>query len=336
MHLHVAQWYDEKLESAEHAGTHYQYALAIEPENASALAAFENLLERFHKWDVVVQVLQRRVDVSVDPDERKAAYEKMAAILEDHLDKPEDAIEAWRQVLLLDETDVSTLRALERLYAMRERWQDLIDALNRQSQLAYEDQEQVELHLRIGELWEGRLGAPDRAVDAYRNALAVDDACIDAMQALEKLYTQQDRWYELLEVYEMMLNVRTEPDQQLNIYSRMAMIQEEELQDIPGTIDTYRKMMLVDPASTAALRALERLYRDNERWDDLADVYMQHLERSSTGVRCGTPTAPSTRSRPSSSWTPTTCPRCPRLASCTPRWRTGSGRSRCSAGRRTC
>ena len=39
----------------------------------------------------------------------------------------------------------------------------------------------VENHLRVGELWEGRMGAPDRAIESYRQALAVDDHCFDAM-----------------------------------------------------------------------------------------------------------------------------------------------------------
>jgi hypothetical protein len=84
------------------------------------------------------------------------------------------------------------------------------------------------------------------------------------MSALEKLYTAQDRWRDLLDVYEMMLNVKTEPAQQLVIYGRIALIQEEELGDRTSTIDTFRKMLMVDAANAPAVRALERLYRDGE------------------------------------------------------------------------
>lgn len=285
LHLRVAGWYDEQFDQAEHAGTHYQLALAIQPDHVGALAALESLLERYGKWPEVVQVLQRRADLALEPDERKAALEKMASILEEKLDRIDEAIDAWRQVLLIDDTDLAPLRALERLYAVTERWQDLVDVLTRQATVLYEPEELVELHLRVGELFETRLGAPERAIEAYRNALAVDDRCLDAMQSLEKLFTAQDRWHELLDVYEMMLLVRTEPEDQLRIYARIAMIQEEELGDPVQTIETYRKMVLVDPANIAAVRALERLYKDQERWDDLADVYLQHLEATEDPAR---------------------------------------------------
>jgi tetratricopeptide (TPR) repeat protein len=278
LHLRVATVYDRELKTPEHAGTHYQYVLAIEPENLKALDALQNLLERYNKWPEVVTVLQRRAELSTEPDERKAALEKMARILEERLERTDAAIDAWRQVMSIDDTELPTLQALERLYAVRERWQDLINILVRQTQVIYESNQIVENHLRIGELYEGRLGNPERAIDAYRQALSVDDRCTDAMTALEKLYTSQDRWRDLLDVYEMMLNVKTEASQQLVIYGRIALIQEEELGDRMSTVDTYRKMLVVDAANAPAVRSLERLYRDGEQWHDLADVYRQHLE----------------------------------------------------------
>ena len=278
LHLRVAAAYDRELHTPEHAGTHYQIVLSIEPENLRALDALENLLVRYNKWPEVVAVLQRRADLSQEPDERKQALEKMARILEERLERSDAAIEAWRQVMAIDDTEMSTLQSLERLYAARERWNDLVQVLTRQTQVIYDSAQIVENHLRIGELFEGRLGTPERAIDAYRQALSVDDRCLDAMTALEKLYTSQDRWRDLLDVYEMMLNVRTEAAQQLAIYSRIALIQEEELGDRLSTIDTYRKMLAVDASNVAAMRALERLYRDGEQWHDLADAYRLHLE----------------------------------------------------------
>ncbi|MCB9536432.1 MAG: tetratricopeptide repeat protein [Myxococcales bacterium] len=278
LHLRVAQWYDEKLEQPQHAGTHYQYVIAIDPQNVPALTALELLLERFENWPKVAEVLATKIELSIDPDERKGSLEKLAKIQETHLDQPDAAIESYRQVLLIDGMDADALKALERLYTVRQKWQALIEVLDQQAAVLTDPTEIVENHLRVGELWETRLGSPERAIDAYRSALAVDDHCVDAMEALQKLYHQQDRWHELLDVYEMMLMVRTEPAEQLRVYSKIAMIQEEELADVYATIDTYRKMVGVDPRDPTAVRALDRLYRDQERWDELAEVYEQHLE----------------------------------------------------------
>jgi tetratricopeptide (TPR) repeat protein len=275
--LRVASWYDVKLEQAQHAGTHYQWVLQIEPDNLAALTSLVELLERYQNWAKVVEFLRRTVDLQSDPTERKASLEKLAGILEARLNKPDEAIEAWKQLLLDHPEDLPTLEALERLYATRQRWPELIDTLNQQASVLQDTQAIVENHLRAGELWENRLGSPERAIDAYNQALAADEGCVDAMQALEKLYTQQDRWHELLDVYEMMLKVKKDRESQLRILNRIAMLQEEQLSDRYATIDTYRRMVEVDPHDPVAVRALDRLYREAEQWDDLAAVYEQHL-----------------------------------------------------------
>ena len=75
----------------------------------------------------------------------------------------------------------------------------------------------------------------------------------------------------------MMLKVKTEPTAQLRVYTRIAMIQEENLSDRYATIDTYRRMVEVDPRDPNAVRALDRLFRETEQWDDLAEIYEAHL-----------------------------------------------------------
>ena len=278
LHMRVARLYDEKADEAKHAATHYQYVRAIEPDNVAAVTALELLLERYDNWPQVVQLLREKVELAVDPDERMSSLIKMAAILEKQMESPAEAIDAYRQVLLIDNTHLDTLKALERLYAETQKWQELIEVLDSQTMVLEDERLIVENHLRVGELWEGRMGAPDRAIESYRQALAVDDRCTDALDALKKLYTLQDRWHDLLDVYEMMLVVKPDPASQAQIYGRIAMIQEEELGDAHATVDTYRKMQIVDPTDTTALRALDRLYRDQERWDDLADTYQQYLD----------------------------------------------------------
>ncbi len=278
LHLRVARLYDEKLDQPQHAGTHYQHVLSIEFDNIQALTALELLLERFSNWPKVVDVLRQKVELLVDPDARRESFVKLAQILERQIDKPDEAIDAYRQVLLSNPEDLEVLESLERLYILQQRWQDLITVLEQQANILTESERMVENHLRIGELWESRLGLPERAVEAYRQAILIDDHCIDAMQALEKLYTQRDDWIELLDIYEMMLYVRTEPAEQLRTYSRIAMIQEEELNDSGATIETYRKMLEVDPSDPMAVRALDRLYRDDGSWEELAEIYLKHLE----------------------------------------------------------
>lgn len=278
LRLRVARWWDEKLGQVEYAATHYQHALAIEPDNVDALTALELLLERYENWGEVAGILRRKVELVQTPEESKGSYEKLARILETHLGEPDEAIEAYRQVLAIDGADLPSLVALEGLYTVRLRWQDLIDVLVQQAAVLEEPEQIVEKYLQVGELWETRLDSPERAMEAYRQALSVDDRCGEALDALERLYRAQDRWTDLLDIYHLMLQVRTEPAEQLRIYRSIAELQEAEVRDRYATVEAYRQMMAIDPRDPHAVQSLDRLYRETEQWDELAEVYETHLQ----------------------------------------------------------
>jgi tetratricopeptide (TPR) repeat protein len=214
----------------------------------------------------------------VDEDsERKTIYQKMARLLESKLDQADDAIEAYRQVMYLDERDLSTLDALERLYIVRMRWNDLIDVLNQQGAAMSDPAERIEKFLQIGELWETRLQSPDRAIDAFREALGIDENCVEAMDCLERLYQQQERWIELLDTYELKLGILSDAAAQVGVYRRIASVQENNLNDVYSAVDTFRKLMSLDAGDRESMSALQRLYTDAERWDELAETYELHL-----------------------------------------------------------
>ena len=277
MRLRVARWWDEKLEQPQHAATHYQHVLSIDPDNLEALTSLENLLERYENWSEVVDILRRKVELVDEDADRKAIYQKMARLLEAKLDQADEAIEAYRQVMYLDERDMSTLDALERLYIVRMRWNDLIDVLNQQGAAMSDPAERIEKFLQIGELWETRLESPDRAIDAFREALTIDENCVEAMDCLERLYQQQERWIELLDTYELKLGILSEPAAQIDVYRRIASVQENNLNDVYSAVDTYRKLMSIDAGDRESMAALQRLYTDAERWDELAETYELHL-----------------------------------------------------------
>jgi len=278
MRLRVASWWDDKFQNAENAAIHYQHVLTIEPDNLEALSALEVLLERYESWEQTVDILQRKVELTAEPDERKRAYEKMARILETQLDRADEAVDAYRQAMLLDPSDITVLDALERLFTVRTRWEDLIEILNHQAQILTDDEQIMEKYLQIGELWETRMHSPDRAIDGYRQALSLDDKCLDAMRALENLYLHQENWIECQDVLELMLSTIEDTDRKVDVYHRLARLQRESMQDIEGAVDTFRRIIGVRPGNVVAVESLEAILSEQDRWDELVDVYSLHLQ----------------------------------------------------------
>ncbi|MEE2643509.1 MAG: tetratricopeptide repeat protein [Myxococcota bacterium] len=278
LRMRVAGWYEAQLQQFDYAGNHYQYVLHIEPDHVGAMDALEALLERFENWGETVQMIERKLPHLYEPEARVEALSKLAKIRQQQLGLTDEAISAYQELLTLEPEHFEALEALEQLYLQREEWLSLIQILEQQNDLLEEGDERRLLNwLRIAELRNVRLSDRQGAIDAYQEAAALEDENGDALFALEELYRQGEHWYEVSEILQRLLLTRLKTDDQLKTYSRLALLQRHELQDPIGAIESYQRMLLLDPAYTEAVTALDEIYREQERWDELQEVYTKYL-----------------------------------------------------------
>ena len=94
----------------------------------------------------------------------------------------------------------AALQALERLYDEMEAHQELADILLRRAAIEPDAQSRRTLLARAGLLFENSLEEADRAVDVWREVLALFDDDSDAMDALERLFLSLERWRDLIDI----------------------------------------------------------------------------------------------------------------------------------------
>src|SRR5690606_11787725 len=99
-----------------------------------------------------------------------------------------------------------------------------------------------------------------------------------ALQALEQLYRQAERWRELLEVYEKRRDLTLEPESRKVILYEIARLYQEQIQDPASAIETYAQVLEDDAADGTALEALDRLYLETKSWEAYAEVLRQRIE----------------------------------------------------------
>ena len=279
LRMRVARWYDEALGQPQHAVTHYQSIQQIDPDHLEVLFAQENLYVKHGQWQFAAQIIEMQLQRVVDLDDGKEAWKKLARIRKENLEDFDGALSAYQEVLNYDPDDLASLGALKELYAMRQDFTRLIEVLERESELHESPETKVENLLRIAEIKEVRLNDVDGAILAYHDAFEVDSNCVDALLSLEQLYRQQKNVYELQKVYEALIVARTGSIDQLKNYSKLATLQLEEMNDREAAIDTYRKMFYIDAQYPEVMPTLDRLYREDSRWDELKDIYDQYLQK---------------------------------------------------------
>ncbi|MBA2660875.1 MAG: tetratricopeptide repeat protein, partial [Bradymonadaceae bacterium] len=278
LHRQVGQWRAEELGQLDDAVYHLQLALRIDSQSVEVIDLLEGLYRQLAMWPEMANILRSRVALAREPEERVDIWRKLGELYELQMGEIEDAIGAYRQILLIDESDLLAMESLERAFEAYDRWNDLVDILTAKAQATYDPEQLVEIKSRVADIWQQRLFDTDRAILAYQEVLAVDQTHEPALLALERLFMQVERWSDVVDVYEQRLALTHDPDAQVDLHGRLAAVYEEQFQDVDRAIDAYNSVLTIQVDNETAIQNLERLFAQMGRWFELVDVLQRHIE----------------------------------------------------------
>ena len=172
---------EERLGRVADAALSYTKILGLDPSDAEALLAMDALYRRTERWEDLIGVYRKRIELAEDTAEREGLYAQMAGVYEEKLGKPDEATAAYREVLTLDPTSQLALGALESLFTRQRMWSELAENLETRLGLAESEEEQIRLMLRLASLREKEMGYPDNAIEGYRQVLERDSTNRDGL-----------------------------------------------------------------------------------------------------------------------------------------------------------
>lgn len=283
---------EERLGQVKAAAESYEKVLALNAADGEALAAMDALYRRAEYWEDLVGVYRRRIELATDGEAREALYAQMAQVYEERLSKPEEAINAYREVLALEPSSGVALAALDALFTRQRMWGELAENLETQLQLAETDEQQLGLMLRLAALQEGEMGAVDAAIEGYRQVLdrdAANEAALSALERLgrspehelaiadllEPLYRQSGDYRKLIGVHEVQVRRAEDAARKVELLHQVAALHEDAGGDANAAFETLARALAVDPAHEDTQGSLERLASVTGRFLDLANVLEQ-------------------------------------------------------------
>jgi tetratricopeptide (TPR) repeat protein len=282
----------EQLEKVADAAASYERVLSLAPGDAEALQAIDALYRRTGRFQDLIGVFRRRIELVEDVGEREALYAQMAQVYEEKLGKPDEAIQAYREVLALDPTSRVALDALDALFTRRQMWPELAENLEVQLGLADTDEGQLKLMLRLAALREREMSQVEAAIDGYRQILERDPTNREALAALERLggeaghglaiaeileplYRSQGDHQKLIGVHEVQVAQSEDPNRKVELLQQIALLYEDAAGDANSAFETLARALSVDPSNTDTQHGIDRLARSTGRLLDLARVYEQ-------------------------------------------------------------
>jgi tetratricopeptide (TPR) repeat protein len=260
LHYKTGELYEQRIGRDDEAIAAYRRALVADPRHRPALHALERKLTEKGRWDELVKLLEAPLPATTPADERARVAFRIGEVYENRLKQVDKARTAYEQSLAALPEFRPAREGLTRLLTLSRDWKRLVEELEREAKAVQDPSIAVAALLRQAEVARDELGDPNRAIACYEAVLERDPAHVEALLALELLYSEKGAWDLLARVYATEARVFSDPGARIAVLRELARLEERRAGDDFAPVRDAELMVLqLSPNDPAALAALERL-----------------------------------------------------------------------------
>jgi tetratricopeptide (TPR) repeat protein len=253
--------------------------LDIRGEDPQALDALADLYSREDNWSELVDILERAVTIADDDEQRIKIYSQLGLVWGECLERDRNALENWQNVLSIDPENIPALKAIASIHEANQDWESLIETVERLIEVGaphFEGDELKGYYAKLGTIFSDTLERPMESIDAWRNATDVDPSDLAPLQALEKLYTEQEMWEELVDTLGRKGEL-LEGDEQVATWLQQAQAIEEQLVEPLRAKGPYMRIIEVSPLHEHAFERIVEIETEEETWEELIQIFSNRL-----------------------------------------------------------
>ncbi len=269
-----AEAYLEKLHEPESAVAALLSAHSLSPEDPGILSELEKLYQQLEKWPELSEVLEKKIRLARDDQERAQFEVQAGALSEDKLKDFEKAVGHYEQAEKIFPEQIPVLRSLERLYPALSRFREWIRVLEKLAALVKTDQERAGIVNQIGKIYFEKLNEPDPSIESYSRALKIDPVNQTALESLTVLFRAKQDAPNLIQALEKLAEVikAGKAEAARDLYLEAGEVHEQKLSDENSAIGCYRKAALLAPRDLRPLQAERNIYERRGSWQEVARV----------------------------------------------------------------
>jgi tetratricopeptide (TPR) repeat protein len=191
-----------------------------------------------------------------------------------------DAIRYYDAAIKTSPNCMPAVHGLRDLYRRREEWPRVIETLELEVKLWSDDKERAGVFAQIGRIYAQQLNDPDRAMQYYDSALAVDPDCLPANQALFDHYFDRGEWDKAMPIAAALAQKAMrdgDPGTRSDFYRKRGVVARM-TGDLKSAADSFVVALEIKPLNTQALDDLGALAREQpDAWD--FDATYKELEK---------------------------------------------------------
>lgn len=273
--LRAAEIASRQLGDVEGALALIERVLARTGGDQAALRAGFRILERAGRDKEALAKLRQLAGEHHDGDGGYAIHVEMARFLELRMQRPAEALAAWREAHRLNPGNSTARAEIRRLLLAKGDFTLVAEELAGLAAATTDASLRGELLLEAAEIYDDRLGEAERAIPLLGEARVClpDDETI--VQRLDRAYLRAGRRSERLAL--LLATENADPRSQLTLASLLV-----EERDPSKGLKRLGDLVAQPMVGVAALRTLEHTLRRSERWSELDLVLRRQVERFQT------------------------------------------------------
>ncbi len=272
-----------KAESYPQAETRYKEILSIKPDHKESFEELQKMYREQERWSELAELDERQMDDMLDQlpagPERQAKLRELAALYEEKLDQPYEALSVQQKLLAELPEDLECWRAVARLSENTEGWAKAVEAMGKVEEYTDDDEEARQVRQRVAAIYRTDLELPDRAIDCYR-ALAEEDPSDDAaLLALQQLLEEHESWEDLEDTLAKRAELAAGQDW-IDLIRHRARILDDHLSAPAEAAECLRQLYEEHAYDEELASELIRLLRAAEQYPEAASLLLERIENS--------------------------------------------------------
>lgn len=205
-------------------------------------------------------------------EEAEGSLIEAALVYEEELDDLGSGVELYRAVLDLDPAHRRALIALGLLLHDLGRFEDLAALYRWRLERSSDDGERTTLYLYLAEILAERLGDENKAFEEVMKAAMLAPQNIRIITRLERLGDRAGRLSEVAVVIGDLIMHQEDPRVRAGLTLRLADLYMGPLGDTQRAVAYYRSALADDGADPELVSKIEDVFRERERFDQLAEL----------------------------------------------------------------
>ena len=276
----AAEIVHRKLGDATRATDLFEQVLAADAAHPKATEALESIYSENKKWPELAKLLEKKAS-SQRGAARVETLGVIAELYEDRLGDHDKATAQYEAVLADDSRNVAALKGLERIYAQKGKYDDLLTNLRTQLETVATPRQRISILERIGGILEEEFVDHKRAAETFEEIIAIEPGHEGANTQLAHLYRKLQRFDDLAATLERHALGSTDEKRKISLLLQSARVLTVDVGAPARAMQVAERVLGVDPKNGEALELLARLQHQSGDAKSAVDSMRRLAEQES-------------------------------------------------------